>query len=313
MTVELVTVVIPCYNQARFLGEAIESALRQTHPRREVVVVDDGSTDDPALVVARYPAVRLIRQTNRGLAGARNRGLGESRGEFLVFLDADDRLLPRALESGLRCLAAHPDAAFAYGHVRLIASDGAPLPTPHQVDVESDHYLALLRNNYIWTPGAVMYRRGVFDSVAGFNPRINASADFDLNVRIARDFPICCHGETTLEYRLHGANMTRDFAAMLKSAVSARRAHGKLLAGDKRHEQALREGIREVRRGYGDKLAKQVREFLRAGEWARAASGALTLLRYHPRGAAKVCLPEKIVSLIRRFRSPGAMPDLVKR
>src|SRR4051812_16000050 len=112
---ELVTVVIPCYNQARFLGEAIESVLRQTHRAREVVVVDDGSTDGTAAVAARYPDVQLIRQPNRGLAAARNRGLAESRGAYLVFLDADDRLLPRALEVGLRCLMDHPLVAFAYG------------------------------------------------------------------------------------------------------------------------------------------------------------------------------------------------------
>ena len=78
----LVSVVIPCYNQAHFLGEAIESVLSQTYPRHEIVVVDDGSTDDTAEVACRYPEVRLIRQENGGLSAARNAGLSQSIGNF---------------------------------------------------------------------------------------------------------------------------------------------------------------------------------------------------------------------------------------
>jgi glycosyltransferase involved in cell wall biosynthesis len=99
---QLVTVVIPCYNQAHFLGEAIESVLEQTYPHYEIVVVDDGATDNTSEVASRYPGkVRLIRQENRGLSGARNTGIRHSEGEYMVFLDADDRLLPEALERAL--------------------------------------------------------------------------------------------------------------------------------------------------------------------------------------------------------------------
>src|SRR5215218_2770225 len=93
----LVSVVIPCYNQAHFLDEAIESVLSQSYTNFEVIVVDDGSEDETARVASGYaledPRVCLIRQQNRGLAGARNRGLAEARGEYVVFLDSDDRLL----------------------------------------------------------------------------------------------------------------------------------------------------------------------------------------------------------------------------
>ncbi|PYL19270.1 MAG: hypothetical protein DMF41_10205, partial [Verrucomicrobia bacterium] len=104
----LVSVVIPCYDQAHFLSEAIESVLAQTYPHFELVVVDDGSNDNTAAVVNRYPGIRYFRQENQGLAAARNAGLRQTMGEYLVFLDSDDRLLPSALEAGLRCFRENP-------------------------------------------------------------------------------------------------------------------------------------------------------------------------------------------------------------
>src|SRR5215212_1699019 len=130
VVVGLVSVVIPCYNQAHFLGEAIESVLAQSYPNFEIVVVDDGSTDDTSEVAAYYPGVRLVRQENKGLSGARNVGLARSEGEYLVFLDADDRLLHEALEAHLEHLKANPECAFVSGHYRFMAVDGSPLPTP---------------------------------------------------------------------------------------------------------------------------------------------------------------------------------------
>src|SRR5918995_6377717 len=111
----LVSVVIPCYNQAHFLGEAIVSVLAQSYPRFEIIVVDDGSTDDTPEVAARYPGVRYVYQNNQGVSAARNSGLARSEGEYVVFLDADDRLLPEALETGLKCLKTHSGCAFASG------------------------------------------------------------------------------------------------------------------------------------------------------------------------------------------------------
>src|SRR5919107_4763688 len=164
----LVSVVIPCYNQAHFLGEAIESVLAQSHLRFEIVVVDDGSTDDTAEVAACYPGVRCVRQDNRGLSAARNSGLRHSEGEYVVFLDADDRLLPEALATGLECLKSYPECAFASGRYRFIASDGSFLKQPRERLVEKDSYVALLQRNYIGVPAVVIYRRAVFASIGGF-------------------------------------------------------------------------------------------------------------------------------------------------
>jgi len=114
----LVSVIVPCFNYGRFLGEALDSALGQTHKNVEVVVVDDGSTDDSVQVAGRYP-VKVVTQQNAGVAVARNHGAAQSRGELFVFLDADDVLEPEYVE---RCLAAMraaaPGTAYAYTQMR---------------------------------------------------------------------------------------------------------------------------------------------------------------------------------------------------
>ncbi len=106
------SVVIPCYNQVHFPGGAIESVLAQGHLRFEIVVVDDRSTDDTSEIARRYHGVCCVRQENRGRSAAGNSGLRHSEGGYLVFLDADDRLLPGTLEAGLECFDAHPECAF---------------------------------------------------------------------------------------------------------------------------------------------------------------------------------------------------------
>src|SRR5918998_6058271 len=204
----LVSVVIPCYNQAHFLGEAIESVLAQSYPNFEIIVVDDGSTDDTSEVAGSYPKVRLVRQENQGLSGARNAGLARSEGEYVVFLDADDRLLPEALETGLEYLDAHPECAFVHGHYRYITVDGLPLynsERPQPVIAEDRHYAELLHNNYIAMLATVMYRRAVFESVGGFDTSLSACEDYELYLRIARRFLVCSHEKLIAEYRLHDA------------------------------------------------------------------------------------------------------------
>jgi glycosyltransferase involved in cell wall biosynthesis len=285
----LVTVVIPCYNQAHFLGEAIESVLAQSYPNFEIIVVDDGSTDNTSEVASGYPSekVRLLGQKNKGRSAARNLGLRQSRGEYVVFLDSDDRLLPEALEVGERELEAHPECAFVSGHIRRIGADGSPLRTPpqalHKAHVK-DHYARLLRYNYIWTTGPVMYRRSVFDTVDGFDSSLEPCEDWDIYLRIAGGYPVHHHGEVVAEYRQHDANTTHDSTLMLKATVAVLRAQKKRVRGHERYEKACETGLRGGTEYYGVPLADEVREYLRQREWKRAFRGVLVLLRYYPWG-----------------------------
>ena len=140
----LVSVIVPCYNGAAFLEEALRSALAQSYPEVEVVVVDDGSTDSSGEIARRFP-VRYIRQENRGLSEARNSGIRESKGSYLVFLDADDRLKPRAIETGLNALALRPDCALTVGDHVFIAADSSYLADSTKERQLHCHYEALLK------------------------------------------------------------------------------------------------------------------------------------------------------------------------
>lgn len=281
-----VSVIITCYNQAYFLGEAIESALAQTYPLLEVIVVDDGSSDDPSSVAARYQGVSFIRQDNQGVAAARNTGIRQSKGAYLVFLDGDDRLLPDAVETGLYYFNIQPECAFVSGHFKAITSGGLPARTRLQPCVTSAHYVELLRRVYIQTPATVMFRREVLRSVNGFDTSsmfINCE-DHELYLRIARSFPVCCHGQVVAEWRVHAANTSADAAMMLKSALAVYRSQLKYVKGNEQYEKAHRSGVRLLQAHFGKKLIRQIWAHIRMRAWERARSELLLLLLHCPLG-----------------------------
>ena len=208
-----VSVIVPCYNQARFLGAALDS-VRAQDPYADVVVVDDGSTDHTRQVALSRPGVRYVRQDNRGLAGARNRGLRESAGSLVVFLDADDCLLPGGIAAGVTALATRPDCAMAYGRCVMMGPDGTPWPTPAQPVTICDHHDAFLRTNLIWMPAAAIFRREALEQAGGFHEGFDAAADYDLYLRITRDARIRDHGTLVAAYRQHPSAMSGKASRM---------------------------------------------------------------------------------------------------
>jgi glycosyltransferase involved in cell wall biosynthesis len=277
----LVSVVIPCWNQAHYLGEAIASVLGQTHPRLELVVVDDGSGDNSSEVAARFPGVRRVRQPNKGVAAARNRGLVESAGEYVVFLDADDRLLPRALEVGVGRLDAEPEAAFAAGMPRDIGRGGKVIREARQPLVTRDHYLKLLEECFIWSGSSLVYRRAALDAVGGFNEGRVAADDYELYLRLAREFPVLCHEEVVTEYRRHGSNTTRDAGVVLSSQIQVLNGQRRALRG--REERAARRlGVRNTRAQQGEALVERIANARRRREWRAVLSNLGTLARWDP-------------------------------
>ena len=237
-----VSIIIACYNQAHFLHEAIESALHQSYANREIIVVDDGSTDNTSEISSRYPGLRYIYQENAGPSAARNAGVKTSRGDYLVFLDADDRLLRDALKLGVESLRQHPDCGFVWGFSRLILADGSLLGAPAQPCINGDHFLEMLRRNYIWCPASVTYRRNIFEGVGGFNESLGRGEDYDLFLRVTRDYPIFCHKQYVADYRLHGSTRSADSELMLRDMLTALEAQAAFVKGSDRHLEALKAG-----------------------------------------------------------------------
>lgn len=281
---DLVSIVIASYNHAGFLPEAVESVLGQTYSNFEIVVVDDGSTDATAEVVKAYAGIRYVPQRRQGLPAARNAGLHACRGEYVVFLDADDRLLPNHLKTSMQAFHACPDAALVCGDFRLFGSEErwhvhccAPRP---------DHYASLLRCNFIGAVHSAMFRRVVVDELGGFSPHLHACEDYELYFRIARAHPIYCHHELVAEYRRHGSQLSRRWDVMLTSALSVLRAQWPHVKGHPEYVEAYRDGVKRFRTVYGDPLLWQMVFTVRRRQWSQAFKYLRVLLALYPTGLA---------------------------
>ena len=173
---KLASIVIPCHNHGRYLNEAIESALTQTYQPIEVIVVDDGSTDNSAEVAGRYP-VTLVTQKNQGTGAALNHGIRVARGQYLVRLDADDKLHPAFVERCIQVLEEHAEPAFVYTWMILFGErNGIFLSKPYDL-----HRLKL--GNYI--PGTAVIRREAIRRVGGFDTSLTWLEDWDLWLSLA--------------------------------------------------------------------------------------------------------------------------------
>jgi glycosyltransferase involved in cell wall biosynthesis len=185
----LVSTVIPVYNRGPMLREAVDSVLRQSWPQVEIVIVDDGSTDDtPALIerlVREHPGrIKSLRQENAGPGVARQAGLALCTGEFIQFLDSDDLLLPNKFEAQVRGLRSDPEAGISYGKV-YVENDGVRQPGPAQGSGESHrHLFPVLLREPLWPTLAPLYRRSVVDAVGPW-PRTRQLEDWVYDAQAA--------------------------------------------------------------------------------------------------------------------------------
>ena len=278
--VEAVSVVIPCFNQARFLECAITSARRQTHAPIEILVVDDGSTDETSTVAERLGA-HVMRQPNRGLSEARNAGLAAARGDFVVMLDADDELLPGALAAGIQALRSHPSASAAVGLCQLMDESGGALPaTRHAID-GADLYGEWLSKNFVWTAGAAMFRRHALCVSGGFPPRLGPAADYAVYLRLGRTEAVVAHGHEVVRYRQHEASMSRDPARMLRLTLEVLRRERRQAPARRRPQ--IDRGREAWCAWYGDQIVARLRNAWRSGRLGLTdLTNLLTLVRHCP-------------------------------
>lgn len=213
----LVSVIIPCYNHGRYLTTAIQSIYAQTYPFYEIIVVDDGSIDDTSEIRLTHPKVIYIHQQNSGLSSARNKGIKHAKGEYLVFLDADDWLLDSALEINLQVLENNTTAAFVSGGYELY-HEPSDKTWVIQQEISGNYYCELIKKNFIGMHATVMYRSWVFEKFF-FDRALKYCEDYDLYLKIAKRYPIIYHTQLIAVYRKHDNNMSANFAGMLDFAL----------------------------------------------------------------------------------------------
>jgi glycosyltransferase involved in cell wall biosynthesis len=277
-----VTVAIACYNYAVFLPDAIGSVLGQSQPVNEIIVVDDGSTDETAHVVAMHPRIIYHYQENRGLSSARNAALERARGERILFLDADDLLLPNAIKDASAALDRLAGAAFAYGGYREISTSRMPLFDVLPA-VFPDAFEGLLRSNHIAMHGTVLYDTAVLRRSGGFDETLHSCEDYDVYLRLSRRYPIAVYSSLAAEYRRHAANMTGNSINMIRTVrkVLFRHLRAGTLTPAQRH--AGREGLRRMTGFYAEAALRDIRLSVSRGRLADALTILIGGLRADPR------------------------------
>ncbi|MEK7138450.1 MAG: glycosyltransferase [Patescibacteria group bacterium] len=208
MTPKLVSIIIPAWNAKDYIREAVDSALNQTYPDIEVIVVNDGSTDNTEEILKTYfpnPKFRYFKHENFGLAYTRNTGLKNANGGFIAFLDSDDIFLPEKIEHQVKALENNPDFDFSYCDL-LHFTDTHPREFFHHryAYPSGDLFAELLKKQFI-NPLTVVARKSIFDRYGLFSDQLHRSEDWELWLRFARAGVKFLHVDQILaHYRVRG-------------------------------------------------------------------------------------------------------------
>jgi len=251
----VVSVVTPAYNAARYLPETVGSVLAQTFADLELLVVDDGSTDDTLTVARRLAAhderVHVIATPNGGPAAARNAALHIARGEFIALLDSDDVFCPQYLEKQIAVLTANPDASIVTGNAvnrgggvhfdgKLYWPETAGLRRLTALDVISQENAVCI---------LTVFRRRVYDTVGGFNPGFTGNEDYEFWLRAAlAGFRIVRNHEPLAVYRRHSGSLSSDEPRMIRGVMNVLRHIDSLLDELPEEREALRRQIQRFTR-----------------------------------------------------------------
>jgi glycosyltransferase involved in cell wall biosynthesis len=227
ITDDLVSVILPVHNGAKFVEFALESALRQTHRNLEVVAIDDGSTDDTLKILEKYaardPRVRVFSQANGGVARARNRAIAEARGEFIAPLDADDLWEPSKIASQLqRLIESGEETGFVYSWWIWIDRNGVVLDRSPRWKIEGEAFERLTQINFSGNASVPLFRKRCIQEAGGYNEELAASdaggcEDWELVLRIAEHYKIAVVPDVLIGYRRLPSSMSTSCDRMWRS------------------------------------------------------------------------------------------------
>lgn len=255
-----VSVIIPAYNAAWCVGRAIDSVLAQTFQDFELIVVNDGSSDDTAAVLARYgQSLHVIEQSNCGLSAARNRGATAARGRYVAFLDADDRWMPAKLARQVTLMMAHPHLAFCSTSALLEGPDGTALGEWRaQPSALPPLHAIFLHNAFVPGSGsAVLVRRDALDQTGGFDEELQSIEDIDMWMRLAAMGGYACIDEPLVVIMKRPNSMSGNISVMRAAALRVMRKN--------RHLLPPRERTRLWRDAYAGVLCDYAKSGYRAG------------------------------------------------
>ncbi|MFN8445496.1 MAG: glycosyltransferase [Caldilineaceae bacterium] len=253
---ELVSIIIPNYNHARYLGDAIESALAQSYTPREVIVLDDGSTDNSREVAMHFSGyIDYIHQENRGLAPARNAAIRAATGKYVALLDADDAYEKHFVGRAVDALRSQPTARGVYTGYSFIDQKNHPLPQLEtRVLPAKELHKALLFNNFL-VPACVFVERDCYVQSNLFDERLSACADWDMWLRLSNKYEIVGLPEALVRYRIVVGSMSSNPQRMLNERLAVLEKH----VGA---EPPATDPNDRVRRAYAEAYFRAVIEFL---------------------------------------------------
>ena len=244
----IVSIIIPTFNRAEYVGQTVRSVFAQTFADYEVIVVDDGSTDNTKEVLAVFksePNFRYHYQSNSGRSTARNQGFTLAQGDFILFLDSDDLLFPDAL-SELYGAAQSSAAGMVVGQVQFANEQLERLwllkPSRETCREGGLTYPLLITGRYFLLPGAVLLRRQALEKVAGFDRALEPCEDYDFYLRVALCCELTCIEHPVLQYRMHGGNT--DMREIYEGGLKVARHHLRLLAEAESIPASLRRASR---------------------------------------------------------------------
>ena len=216
----VISVIVPTYDYGRFIGDSIRSVLEQTYTSYEIIVIDDGSSDETTSVLQQFDGrIRYVYQENRGPSAARNLGIKIARGEYISFLDADDLWTPNKLELQLSDINSHPDIGMVFSDCQTFTAETivkTSFLAGKSIDMNmisqkpiSQAFMKLLLDNFI-TTSSVMVRKECFEKIGLFNESLRSVEDRDLWLRISASFGITGIPFILCRKRLHECNISRD-------------------------------------------------------------------------------------------------------
>lgn len=300
----LVSIIMPVYNTEQYLAETVASVLDQTYTNWELLLINDGSTDNSADVAKSFlgdARITYLEHPNSRAAFTRNRGIMASRGDLIAFLDSDDVWDREKLAIQISQLQQHPEAGVAYTQREVVDAQGVPIPFGYRPKLYSGNVLnELYVDSFICTSSAIV-RKAVFQKVGLFNDQYRVSEDWDFWLRAASCFPFIHNDKMLVKYRVHGTQVSRNLAVRIAEVWEIRKnlepfCGTQISTVARRRAKALHFSHKAYRAEGVESLGYVLKNYLTALAWYPFDLFSL-------RGMLRVVAPTSLYRLCRRLRN----------